>query len=139
MCARPAPVVAAAPAKARWTMMPIGVPKVAYRVPGAPSADWVDIYNRLYRERIIFLGQEIDDEVGGGSSGAEEGVGEGQCCRFGLCGHSGWRVADVARVQLWPRRGGHDRLGATAVTLLGCNPACSRVLPELSLLLSSLS
>ena len=25
---------------------PIGVPKVAYRVPGAPSADWIDIYNR---------------------------------------------------------------------------------------------
>jgi len=44
-------------------MMPIGVPKVAYRVPGAPSADWVDIYNRLYRERIIFLGQEIDDQI----------------------------------------------------------------------------
>ncbi|GMH61691.1 hypothetical protein TrRE_jg954 [Triparma retinervis] len=45
------------------TMMPIGVPKVAYRVPGAQSADWVDIYNRLYRERIIFLAQEIDDEI----------------------------------------------------------------------------
>eukprot|EP00586_Coscinodiscus_wailesii_P016290 CAMPEP_0172519206 /NCGR_PEP_ID=MMETSP1066-20121228/291278_1 /TAXON_ID=671091 /ORGANISM="Coscinodiscus wailesii, Strain CCMP2513" /LENGTH=229 /DNA_ID=CAMNT_0013301745 /DNA_START=560 /DNA_END=1249 /DNA_ORIENTATION=- len=45
------------------TMMPIGVPKVAYRVPGSQSADWVDIYNRLYRERIIFLGQEIDDEL----------------------------------------------------------------------------
>lgn len=44
-------------------MMPIGVPKVAYRVPGAAQADWVDIYNRLYRERIIFLGQEIDDEL----------------------------------------------------------------------------
>lgn len=44
-------------------MMPIGVPKVAYRVPGASTADWVDIYNRLYRERIIFLGQEIDDEL----------------------------------------------------------------------------
>ena len=44
-------------------MMPIGVPKVAYRVPGASSADWVDIYNRLYRERIIVLGQEIDDEI----------------------------------------------------------------------------
>jgi len=43
--------------------MPIGVPKVAYRVPGANRADWVDIYNRLYRERIMFLGQEIDDEV----------------------------------------------------------------------------
>jgi len=49
--------------RARWTMMPIGVPKVAYRVPGGQQAEWVDIYNRLYRERIIFLGQEIDDEV----------------------------------------------------------------------------
>jgi len=44
-------------------MMPIGVPKVAYRVPGATSADWVDIYNRMYRERIIFLGSQIDDEL----------------------------------------------------------------------------
>ena len=43
--------------------MPIGVPKVAYRVPGAASADWVGIYDRLYRERICFLGSEIDDEV----------------------------------------------------------------------------
>ena len=33
------------------TMMPIGVPKVAYRVPGSQQADWVDIYNRLYREK----------------------------------------------------------------------------------------
>ena len=45
------------------TMMPIGVPKVAYRVPGSQSADWVDIYNRLYRERILFMGSEIDDEL----------------------------------------------------------------------------
>jgi len=44
-------------------MMPIGVPKVAYKIPGAETADWIDIYNRLYRERIIFLGQEIDDEI----------------------------------------------------------------------------
>lgn len=44
-------------------MMPIGVPKVAYRVPGSQQADWVDIYNRLYRERILFLGAEIDDEL----------------------------------------------------------------------------
>jgi Clp protease len=49
--------------RARWTMMPIGVPKVLFRVPGGQQADWVDIYNRLYRERIIFLGQEIDDEI----------------------------------------------------------------------------
>ena len=44
-------------------MMPLGIPKVAYKIPGAQSADWIDIYNRLYRERIIFLGQEIDDEL----------------------------------------------------------------------------
>jgi len=45
------------------TMMPIGVPKVAYRPPGAYSADWVDLYNRLYRERIIFVGQQIADDI----------------------------------------------------------------------------
>merc|ERR1719258_990860 len=44
-------------------MMPIGVPKVAYRVPGSQGAEWVDIYNRLYRERIVFIGSEIDDEL----------------------------------------------------------------------------
>ena len=43
--------------------MPIGIPKVPYRLPGDPSAQWVDIYNRLYRERILFLGQDIDDEI----------------------------------------------------------------------------
>lgn len=49
--------------RASVRMMPIGVPKVAYKIPGANSAEWVDIYNRLYRERIIFLGQEVDDEI----------------------------------------------------------------------------
>ena len=49
--------------RAAAPQMPIGVPKVAYRVPGAASADWVGIYDRLYRERICFLGSEIDDEV----------------------------------------------------------------------------
>eukprot|EP00927_Polykrikos_kofoidii_P072628 TRINITY_DN68729_c0_g1_i1.p1 TRINITY_DN68729_c0_g1~~TRINITY_DN68729_c0_g1_i1.p1 ORF type:complete len:349 (-),score=54.22 TRINITY_DN68729_c0_g1_i1:114-1160(-) len=46
-----------------WRMMPLGIPKVAYRIPGAPNAEWVDIYNRLYRERIIFVGKEIDDRL----------------------------------------------------------------------------
>jgi ATP-dependent protease ClpP protease subunit len=44
-------------------MMPIGVPKVAYRMPGSRGGEWVDIYNRLTRERIIFMGSEIDDEL----------------------------------------------------------------------------
>ncbi len=41
--------------------MPIGVPKVPYQMPGQPYSDWIDIYNRLYRERIIFLGRGIND------------------------------------------------------------------------------
>jgi len=41
--------------------MPIGVPKVPYQLPGQPYSEWVDIYNRLYRERIIFLGRGIND------------------------------------------------------------------------------
>eukprot|EP00981_Chlorochromonas_danica_P002047 scaffold420_cov169-Ochromonas_danica.AAC.7 len=44
-------------------MMPIGVPKVAYKMPGSRGGEWVDIYQRLTRERIIFLGSEIDDEL----------------------------------------------------------------------------
>nr|QHH23737.1 clp protease proteolytic subunit [Rhodiola smithii] len=42
--------------------MPIGVPKVPFRSPGEEDASWVDI-NRLYRERLLFLGQEVDNEL----------------------------------------------------------------------------
>lgn len=41
--------------------MPIGVPKVPYQLPGQPYSDWINIYDRLYRERIIFLGRGIND------------------------------------------------------------------------------
>lgn len=44
-------------------MMSIGVPKVGYKMPGTRHGEWVDIYQRLSRERIIFLGSEIDDET----------------------------------------------------------------------------
>nr|YP_009873236.1 clp protease proteolytic subunit [Acer mandshuricum]YP_009873412.1 clp protease proteolytic subunit [Acer sutchuenense subsp. tienchuanense]YP_009920365.1 clp protease proteolytic subunit [Acer yangbiense]UDY69754.1 clp protease proteolytic subunit [Acer leipoense]QKT28219.1 clp protease proteolytic subunit [Acer mandshuricum]QKT28395.1 clp protease proteolytic subunit [Acer sutchuenense subsp. tienchuanense]QMQ99477.1 clp protease proteolytic subunit [Acer yangbiense] len=43
--------------------MPIGVPKVPFRTPGERNPTWIDIYNRLYRERLIFLGQAIDSNV----------------------------------------------------------------------------
>lgn len=43
--------------------MPIGVPKVPFRSPGNEDALWVDIYNRLYRERLLFLGQAIDSQI----------------------------------------------------------------------------
>ena len=39
------------------------MPKVAYKMPGSRGGEWVDIYQRLTRERIIFMGAEIDDEM----------------------------------------------------------------------------
>nr|YP_010297222.1 clp protease proteolytic subunit [Begonia emeiensis]YP_010570624.1 clp protease proteolytic subunit [Begonia jinyunensis]YP_010744378.1 clp protease proteolytic subunit [Begonia cavaleriei]YP_010744466.1 clp protease proteolytic subunit [Begonia leprosa]YP_010744644.1 clp protease proteolytic subunit [Begonia grandis]YP_010744732.1 clp protease proteolytic subunit [Begonia umbraculifolia]YP_010744904.1 clp protease proteolytic subunit [Begonia smithiana]WLV27331.1 clp protease proteolytic len=42
--------------------MPIGVPQVPFRSPGEEDASWVDVY-RLYRERLLFLGQEVDSEI----------------------------------------------------------------------------
>nr|YP_010698247.1 clp protease proteolytic subunit [Persicaria viscosa]WCH58248.1 clp protease proteolytic subunit [Persicaria viscosa] len=42
--------------------MPIGVPKVPFRIPGDEDATWVDVY-RLYRARLLFLTQEITTEI----------------------------------------------------------------------------
>jgi ATP-dependent Clp protease, protease subunit len=44
-------------------LMPLGVPKVPYRMPGDSVPQWVDLYNRLYRQRLLFMGQELDDEL----------------------------------------------------------------------------
>jgi ATP-dependent Clp protease protease subunit len=43
--------------------MPIGVPSVPYRMPGQSYTQWISIYDRLYQERIIFIGEPIDDSV----------------------------------------------------------------------------
>nr|YP_009757718.1 ATP-dependent Clp protease proteolytic subunit [Prescottia stachyodes]QIM61128.1 ATP-dependent Clp protease proteolytic subunit [Prescottia stachyodes] len=43
--------------------MPIGVPKVPFRSPGEEDAIWVDVYNRLHRERLLFLGQAVNSEI----------------------------------------------------------------------------
>nr|YP_009557414.1 clp protease proteolytic subunit [Kewa sp. GY-2019]QBC72110.1 clp protease proteolytic subunit [Kewa sp. GY-2019] len=43
--------------------MPVGVPKVAFRIPGDEDATWVDLYNRLYRNRCLFLTQEVEPEI----------------------------------------------------------------------------
>jgi ATP-dependent Clp protease protease subunit len=32
-------------------------------MPGQPYSDWVNIYDRLYRERIIFLGRGVNDSL----------------------------------------------------------------------------
>nr|YP_009642714.1 clp protease proteolytic subunit [Medicago biflora]QCO74197.1 clp protease proteolytic subunit [Medicago biflora] len=43
--------------------MPIGVPKVPFILPGDDEASWIDLYNRLFQERLLFLGQEVNSEI----------------------------------------------------------------------------
>jgi ATP-dependent Clp protease protease subunit len=43
--------------------MPIGVPKVPYRLPGSTYEQWIDIEDRMFRERVIFLTEEVDDGI----------------------------------------------------------------------------
>nr|QFV17995.1 ATP-dependent Clp protease proteolytic subunit [Nigella damascena] len=38
--------------------MPVGIPKVAFRLPGDEEPSWVDLY-RLHRERLLFLGEKL--------------------------------------------------------------------------------
>jgi ATP-dependent Clp protease protease subunit len=44
-------------------MMPIGVPKVPFAYPGGQGGDWVSIFNKMFRDRVLFLGRTIDDEA----------------------------------------------------------------------------
>ncbi|MEA5462720.1 ATP-dependent Clp protease proteolytic subunit [Leptothoe sp. PORK10 BA2] len=43
--------------------MPIGIPSVPYRLPGGNYEQWISIYERLFRERIIFLTEEVSDSI----------------------------------------------------------------------------
>lgn len=52
------------PTRRLVTQMPIGVPKVPYRTPGEASYQWVDLWNVLYRERIMFIGEAVTEELG---------------------------------------------------------------------------
>lgn len=36
-------------------------PQVPYKYPGTDQATWINLYDRMYRERIVFLAQDIDD------------------------------------------------------------------------------
>nr|AIJ28319.1 clp protease proteolytic subunit [Trifolium semipilosum] len=49
--------------------MPVGVPKVPHLMPGDDEASWVDLYHRLYEERFLFLGQEVNSEISNQLSG----------------------------------------------------------------------
>ncbi|KAI9076628.1 hypothetical protein K1719_041393 [Acacia pycnantha] len=50
------------PINARIQMMAIGTPKVPYKTPGEGTWQWIDLWNALYRERIVFIGETIDEE-----------------------------------------------------------------------------
>jgi ATP-dependent Clp protease protease subunit len=43
--------------------MPVGVPKLPYRLPGDEDETWVDLYNVMYRDRTLFLIQELQDDI----------------------------------------------------------------------------
>nr|YP_009634489.1 ATP-dependent Clp protease proteolytic subunit [Ligustrum vulgare]QBS49463.1 ATP-dependent Clp protease proteolytic subunit [Ligustrum vulgare] len=43
--------------------MPVGVPKIPFLIPGDEEPTWVDLYNGLYRRRLLFLCQEVDYEI----------------------------------------------------------------------------
>ncbi|KAF9587612.1 hypothetical protein IFM89_004444 [Coptis chinensis] len=49
--------------RAQIRMMPIGVPRVPFRTPGEGTWQWVDLWNALYRERVIFIGDHINEEL----------------------------------------------------------------------------
>lgn len=87
-------------------MMPIGVPRVPYRSPKEGSWQWVDIWNCLYRERIIFLSKPVDEELGNQvrAAGGRQHAMRGWCiggapavCRLLLWGASLQVAAAVAR------------------------------------------
>nr|YP_009767446.1 ClpP [Hedysarum semenovii]QIS98064.1 ClpP [Hedysarum semenovii]UWV18529.1 ClpP [Hedysarum semenovii] len=43
--------------------MPVGVPKVSYLINGEEEESWVELYHAVYRSRVLFIGQEITDEI----------------------------------------------------------------------------
>jgi len=43
--------------------MPIGVPRIIYSWGEELPAQWTDIYNFIFRRRMVFLMQYLDDEL----------------------------------------------------------------------------
>ena len=43
--------------------MPVGMPQVEYQLPGNPDPEFINIMQALYRERMLFLCQEIEDTI----------------------------------------------------------------------------
>nr|QYB22040.1 clp protease proteolytic subunit [Pherosphaera fitzgeraldii]BBF91054.1 ATP-dependent Clp protease proteolytic subunit [Pherosphaera fitzgeraldii] len=44
--------------------MPLGVPKVPHQFYEEEDAVWLEVFNKLYEERLLFLMKPVDDEIG---------------------------------------------------------------------------
>ena len=43
--------------------MPIGVPKVPVTLPDEEEPQFVDLYHRMFQERLLFMCQDLGDEL----------------------------------------------------------------------------
>ncbi|GIX66357.1 ATP-dependent Clp protease proteolytic subunit [Babesia caballi] len=48
--------------RGKLRVVPIGIPKVEYKVPGSQHSEWEDIHARLFRERILFISHPLNDD-----------------------------------------------------------------------------
>ncbi|KAJ1492924.1 Clp protease-domain-containing protein [Baffinella frigidus] len=56
------PRAATRPVAGALRMGGANVPRVPYKDPGSDQWQFMDIWNRMYRERILYIGQDLDDE-----------------------------------------------------------------------------
>ncbi|KAJ1692836.1 hypothetical protein LUZ63_009534 [Rhynchospora breviuscula] len=49
--------------RAKVTLMPVGMPRVLYENSADGSYDFLDLWDVLHKERIVFIGDEIDEEI----------------------------------------------------------------------------
>ncbi|KAA8498034.1 ATP-dependent Clp protease proteolytic subunit 2 [Porphyridium purpureum] len=47
----------------RAPVMMAGSPRVPYKAPGQQDYQFIDVFERLMRDRIMFVGQDLDDEI----------------------------------------------------------------------------
>jgi len=83
-----------------------GTPRVPFKYPGMQEPVWVDVYNRMYRERIMFMKQYIDDNFANQmiavllyleSEDANAGV-QMYCNSFGGESKAGLAIYDTMRI-----------------------------------------
>nr|YP_010575505.1 ATP-dependent Clp protease proteolytic subunit [Corydalis platycarpa]UZM11161.1 ATP-dependent Clp protease proteolytic subunit [Corydalis platycarpa] len=98
--------------------MPVGVPKVSFLIPEEEKEEpiWLDLYNRLHRERCLFLCNKLDFETTNTLMGLLLGLSKADrtrdfymfihcpggwiLCGIGLVGVMRWVLPDVYTISL---------------------------------------